>query len=123
MANQIILLGFGAIDQIVTLGFGSEQAPVDDSMDMHDGTHELGTPYKKKLIRHESVRETLNRVLDPQIIVEKAPEVIAELITARSVDGATGVLGGDYRNLEIASLMERARLFDEDEAVTMLLLH
>lgn len=90
--------------------------------DMHDG-HELGNPYKKQTIVQETVRETLSKVIDPQIIVERAPEIIAELITAKPVEGADGVLGGDYRNLEIASLMEMARLHDEDEAVTLLMLH
>lgn len=91
--------------------------------DRHDGEHELGTPYKKHLIVQETVRETLSKVIDPQIIVDKAPEIVAELITAKSVPGATGVLGGDYRSLEIAHLMELARLHDEDEAITMLMLH
>ncbi len=76
-----------------------------------------------------SHRDAVNKIMDntkndsSRMIFDDFPNGIAELITARPVEGANGVLGGDYRNLEIASLMEMARLHDEDEAVTLLMLH
>ena len=89
--------------------------------DRHDGFHELGDPYKKVEKTQESVRETLERVINPpKTVVPQAP---VEVLIAKPIEGAQGVLGGDLINMEIAMLMERARLADEDEAIIMLMVH
>ena len=56
---------------------------------------------------------------DNTIPVSEAPETF-ELITATAKPGTKGVLGGDFRNMEIAMLMQAAQ--DEDEAVALLLM-
>lgn len=125
MAAQIIILGFGAQNQIVTLGFFSQQAPApDDNVDTHDGDdkrpfHELGNPYKE-IKKAETVRQSLEKVLMP---VANEPEQYVEVITALPKEGAVGVLGGDTRNMEIAMLMQLAALRDEDESISLLLMH
>jgi len=95
--------------------------------DMHDGSHELGDPYKKVEKKQESVRQTLDRIIYPPKPVEVRKPVETqkpvEVLIAKSIEGAHGVLGGDLRNMEIAMLMERARLMDEEEAIIMLMVH
>lgn len=89
--------------------------------DRRDGVHELGDPYRKIEKPHESVRETLERVINPPKDV--APQTSVEVLIAKPIEGAHGVLGGDLINMEIAMLMERARVMDEDEAIIMLMVH
>lgn len=87
--------------------------------DRHDGGHELGNPYKKQE-KQNTVRSSLEQIIN----AENAGEpMVVEVITARAVPGATGVLGGDLINLEIAELLEMAAIQDEDESISLLLLH
>lgn len=125
MAIGIITLGLGDTNSIILLGFSSQQPSPDVEVDTHDGDdrpfHELGDPYKKQSKKNESVRQSLEKVMAPTVIEPVVQSV--QVLTAKPKKDAVGVLGGDYKNMEIALLMEFARQKDEDESISLLLMH